>query len=104
MAYGTANSYARPRRRRRKRKSHYGVLALVIVLLIALIVLAVKLVTTAVSTVLGRTETHEIVYQVDNKLGYCDERRSTLRRRLTAIRAATCSRRSSLCAMRFRSI
>lgn len=72
MAYGTANSYARPRRRRRKRKSHYGVLALVIVLLIALIVLAVKLVTTAVSTVLGRTETHEIVYQVDNKLGYCD--------------------------------
>ena len=71
MAYGTANSYARPRRRRRKRKSHYGVLALVIVLLIALIVLAVKLVTTAVSTVLGRTETHEIVYQVDNKLGYC---------------------------------
>ena len=72
MAYGTANSYARPRRRRRKRKSHYGVLALVIVLLIALIVLAVKLVTTAVSTVLGRTGTHEIVYQVDNKLGYCD--------------------------------
>ena len=72
MAYGTANSYARPRRRRRKRKSHYGVLALVIVLLIALIVLAVKLVTTAVGTVLGRTETHEIVYQVDNKLGYCD--------------------------------
>ena len=72
MAYGTANSYARPRRRRRKHKSHYGVLALVIVLLIALIVLAVKLVTTAVSTVLGRTETHEIVYQVDNKLGYCD--------------------------------
>lgn len=72
MAYGTANSYAHPRRRRRKRKSHYGVLALVIVLLIALIVLAVKLVTTAVSTVLGRTETHEIVYQVDNKLGYCD--------------------------------
>lgn len=72
MAYGTANSYARPRRRRRKRKSHYGVLALVIVLLIALIVLAVKLVTTAVSTVLGRIDTHEIVYQVDNKLGYCD--------------------------------
>ena len=72
MAYGTANSYARPRRRRRKRKSHYGVLALVIVLLIALIVLAVKLVTTAVSTVLDRTGTHEIVYQVDNKLGYCD--------------------------------
>ena len=72
MAYGTANSYARPRRRRRKRKSHYGVLALVIVLLIALIVLAVKLVTTAVSAVLGRTGTHEIVYQVDNKLGYCD--------------------------------
>lgn len=72
MAYGTANSYAHPRRRRRKRKSHYGVLALVIVLLIALIVLAVKLVTTAVSTVLGRTGTHEIVYQVDNKLGYCD--------------------------------
>ena len=72
MAYGTANSYARPRRRRRKRKSHYGVLALVIVLLIALSVLAVKLVTTAVSTVLGRTGTHEIVYQVDNKLGYCD--------------------------------
>ena len=87
MAYGTANSYARPRRRRRKRKSHYGVLALVIVLLIALIVLAVKLVTTAVSAVIGRTE-----------------RRSTLRRRLTAIRAATCSRRSSLCAMSFRSI
>lgn len=72
MAYGTANSYARPRRRRRKRKSHYGVLALVIVLLIALIVLAVKLVTTAVSAVIGRTGTHEIVYQVDNKLGYCD--------------------------------
>ena len=101
MAYGTANSYARPRRRRRKRKSHYGVLALVIVLLIALIVLAVKLVTTAVSAVIGRTGTHEIVYQVDNT---ATERRSTLRRRLTAIRAATCSRRSSLCAMRFRSI
>ena len=47
-------------------------LALVIVLLIALIVLAVKLVTTAVSAVIGRTGTHEIVYQVDNKLGYCD--------------------------------
>ena len=72
MAYGTANSYARPRRRRRKRKSHYGVLVLVIVLLIALIVLAVKLVTTAVSAVFGRSGTHEIVYQVDNKLGYCD--------------------------------
>ena len=39
---------------------------------IALIVLAVKLVTTAVSAVIGRTGTHEIVYQVDNKLGYCD--------------------------------
>ena len=64
MAYGTANSYARPRRRRRKRKSHYGVLALVIVLLIALIVLAVKLVTTAVSAVIGRTGTHEIVYAI----------------------------------------
>lgn len=104
MAYGTANSYARPRRRRRKRKSHYGVLALVIVLLIALIVLAVKLVTTAVSAVIGRTGTHEIVYQVTTSWATATERRSTLRRRLTAIRAATCSRRSSLCAMSFRSI
>ena len=72
MAYDTANSYARPRRRRRKRKSHYGVLVLVIVLLIALIALAVKLVTTAVSAAFSKSGSHEIVYQVDNALGYCD--------------------------------
>ena len=92
MAYDTANSYARPRRRRRKRKSHYGVLVLVIVLLIALIALAVKLVTTAVSAAFSKSGSHEIVYQEDNALGYCD---GTLRERPPATAAAICLHRSS---------